>query len=337
MRRRVLITGMSSHQYSQRTAERTESFSYLLSKCLSDGGCDVDMCAPLVSWDTKFFSNYDAVMVGVSPPMSVASNGAYGALAAVSKLNESHRVTLFSDLPEMWKIFSNIRSLEKSPSQMFKEFYKKRIGYSDALSSKDTSSHVENGLSVLAGTQGQKIVVPMLPWNSTEDVTGIPDTTKSSLVSLNLDYQVFKSLLSPSHHKRNLTWIVDGKSKWVRNSAQSLTYQTIDMRDVRPRTSKNTVETIRASYALLIGPHDDGLTWWSPRYAQSLAVGTAVATDWKNSASLGRSWSRLPCDIENLSDREYADLLNEQRSSYIDSIPTEQQSTKQLLQTLEIQ
>jgi hypothetical protein len=76
--------------------------------------------------------------------------------------------------------------------------------------------------------------------------------------------------------------------------------------------------------------------WWSPALAQSLSVGVPVVTDWRYTASLGVEWSHLASSIEEMSEEERFALAGNQKDSYLKSIPTWEQTSELLLQTINL-
>jgi hypothetical protein len=76
----------------------------------------------------------------------------------------------------------------------------------------------------------------------------------------------------------------------------------------------------------LIAPQRDDHTWWTPRYVQSLEVGTPVATEWRDSQNLSPHWAVLPGTIEQMTEPERFQLAELQMQTYLNAIPTAAQA-----------
>lgn len=330
MQKRVLITGTSSHQYSYKTAERNTSFAHILSKALKFAGCDVDIDRPYANVDKKFFDDYDRVFVGISPLMSVTANGAYGALNTIGSLVDTGKLTLFFDTPEPWKFFANLRSIEKDTDQLFKPFYKKRLDYAAATSSAKSRKNIVKAIDVLS-TSIPPVIYPVLPWGMEKNLPSVPEYAVDAFHPVPIDSFVFDTPMQYSETRHN-TWIVDSKTRWARNAVNTLGIRHLEFSEIK----SDIAEVIRSSFGVLIGSHDDGVTWWSPRYAQAISLGTPIATDWRCSGSLGQSWMNLPGTIEEMSQVSHYELTMAQRFSYIGALPSKNEVLDDILVTARI-
>jgi hypothetical protein len=65
-------------------------------------------------------------------------------------------------------------------------------------------------------------------------------------------------------------------------------------------------------------------------------VGVPVVTDWRLTSSLGVEWSHLASSIEEMSSEERYALALAQKKSYLELVPTWEQVSELLLQTINL-
>ena len=325
---KALVTGTSAQHYSRSVAQRTTTYGGLLVSSLEKLGYEVDHVEPNVAWDEQFFDEYDKVFVGMTSPLSLSANGSYGALNAVSMLFDSDKLVLFIDAPEPGKVFSGLRAIIKDPKQLFKEFYSKRSGYTDAHRDYRLAARIYDGVEKLFMTQWPVTLWPTLPWYSNSDeIVGLPDEIKHSMVGLSFDALTITSpgmdeLRSP----RQKLWGVDmATAKWARSLSNTLSYPQEQIKNKKQMSNADIDERLGSLHGAIFTVHDDRRPWWSPLIARALSTATPVVTDWKYSQRIGESWSVLAATVEEMSRVDAYELSVSQAKQYTYKIQTEEE------------
>lgn len=331
MSKKILITGTTAQQYSSSIASRSLTFAGALAQALEKAGYTVSFSEPSLSWTARDLKEYKKVLVGVSPPLSVTANSAYGALAAIKTLEGRDNLMTFIDAPEPWKIFANFRAIEKNSQTLFKDFYSKRKGYLQVAGNADVRRHIIDAVMSLNNDPWSTTLYPQLPWSEdASKFSGVPDNASSSMIGINLDsFHVAENTnFNSSRVKR---WIVDNdKTRWAKNALDGLSVPATSIRETKARTSSDLFDVLNSSMGVLIGPHGDKMTWWSQVYVQALNAGTPIATDWRESKKIGNAWDHLASGIEEMSEIDRYELSVTQKQQYVKSIPTKEALTTQL-------
>ena len=317
-RQKILVTGTTSQQYSSRSSSRSEAFSDGIRRIAEDAGYEVTMCPPSFDWSSSDVLAFDRVFVGIAPMLSLSANCAYGALFTVDSLWESENLTLFCDSPEPWKIFANLRAVEKNQDALFKSFYSRRPGYQRAVSDSSTRESIVSGVDKLLRLKWPTTLVPALPWSPSE-FPGVQQNAARSFKKFYVDsYMIHESTSNGNCDGR---WLVENHpTKWTKTVTSSLSSQWTTLRELKSNAADSARGAMATKIGTIIGPHSDKMTWWSPRYAQSLSVGVPVVTDWKVSMTLGASWSHLASSVDEMNDADRLALANSQRQQYTASI-----------------
>jgi hypothetical protein len=329
--KQVLITGTTAQQYSSSIANRSLTFAGALSQVLEKMGYTVTFSEPSLSWSARDLKQYQKVLVGIAPPLSVTANSAYGALAAIKTLEGRDSLMTFIDAPEPWKIFANFRAIEKNSQTLFKDFYSKRKGYLQVAGNADIRKHIVNAVMLLSNDPWAATLYPRLPWGGDASTfSGVPENAYSSMIGINLDsFNVTENAnFNSSRVKR---WIVDNdKTRWTKNALDGLSTPAMSIRETKARTSSDLFDALNSSMGAIIGPHGDKMTWWSQVYVHALNAGTPIATDWRESKKIGNAWDHLASGIEEMSEIDRYELSVTQKQQYVKSIPTREELTVQL-------
>ena len=327
---RVLITGMSASHMSPTSMNRSLGFAVTISKVLAEEQHEVTILPPELAWEKEYLDSFDVVLVGMSPITSLSANKAYGALRVIDLLWGSDKLNLFIDAPHPGLITASLRSLDAKPENLAKPFYSYRAGYKTVSDPKENKRYISAVRRFLTDTW-PTTVYPSLPWRSQESVAAtLPETAHGSLQGINLDSYLIADT-PPSSVERVLRWAADyPASPWSRKTLGTLRYPATMMKWHKGWSDLMVEDNISHSIGSLISPHRDG-TWWTYRYIQSMNTGTPIATQWRESAAIGGSWSVLASGIESMNPDERRDLSWSQTSEYMKSIPNKQEA-KQLLE-----
>lgn len=329
---RILITGMSAPQMSINANRRSLAFAGVLHKVLSEAGHQVAMMEPDITWTKENLDYYDAVLVGFSPITSLSANKAYGALHVMHTLRNTHKLMLFIDAPHPAQLMASLRSISSHPKNLTKEFYSNRTGY---LLAQDpgVSSRMMDTVNTLLNGKWPTTLYPSLPWKSQQSVVDeLHPAVEPSLQGINLDAY----LVSPApvyKDERVDKWVSDTfNTKWIKKTINTLKYPVSPMKWNKAWGDGQVNAQIASALGSLISPGKDG-TWWTYRYAQSLNVGTPIASDWKETQVIGQSWNVLAANIEEMDETQRDQLSYTQKMDYLASIPSKA-GARERLETL---
>ena len=331
---KILITGMSASHSSEKANLRSLSFAGVIKLVLEQQGHEVIQENPEVSWNLNDLEQYDSVLVGISPITSLSANNVYGALSVIDVMLDSPKLRLFIDAPEPGKITASLRAMIKTPDNLTKPFYSYRKGFSYA----SQPNMLNNLIEVIEGllTKPWPITLyPSLPWtDKIEHVANfLPEGAHSSLNAVNLDAFLISAQDTLDIERRD-KWVVENYStKWIKSTASTLSNPTVPMKWNKAWSDSQVDVQIATGIGALIPPYSSS-TWWSYRYIQCMNALTPIATYWQESQILGSAWVHLASSIESMSREERTALALEQRSAYLESVPTRREATIDLTQAL---
>lgn len=312
---KVLITGMAASQHSMTLATRSRTFASTLKTQLEAQGHTVFIVAPQITWTKHDLRHYDAVLVGMAPVLSLAANSAYGALSIVEQLWNDRRLTLFVDAPLPGQILASARHVVRNPDSLIKTLFIKRPGYRNMLEP-GTYERIYRMVDILATQAWPEIIYPALPWPNDDIAEYFPYN-----LGINFDLAYIEEprdqTVSPLPR-----WVSSVKSsKWLDRTANLVTYPVEPARKNKGSTDKDVRQAMGSSIGLLLSPERTGHVWWSTRVAQALSEGVPIATEWREAAVTGPSWSVLPAQLESMNDSERRAYALMQREEYIESLP----------------
>jgi hypothetical protein len=321
---KVLITGATAQQASQKTALRVPTFASLMAQSLSEAGAAVNFTEPSIEMDKRYLADYDVVLVGVAPPTSLSANKLYPAFAIANRAREIGNLALFLDAPEPFKLQASLKSCYLNISDLQKGFYSRRKNYEEMTSNSEFSTEVYSFIEFLYKRPWPVTLYSALPWSHPGAITSvIPNIDESRLFGVNLDVQILKDSNNiATSDKQETFWTCDApKTKWSVAIKQTLQYPIIPIRENKWEDRSQIGTRMSNSIGTLISVHRALEPWWSPFVAQSLALGKPVVTDWRYSSVLGSAWSHLASTVEEMSPSERAQLAQEQKVAYLASLP----------------
>jgi hypothetical protein len=289
----------------------------------------VDILPPSVEWTSEILDKYDAVFVGVIPPTSPSANKLYGALNVISLLADSKKLFFVVDHPQVWQFKSSISSVSKNIDSIFTPFYRTKSEYRSAVLKKDK---FEGAIKLLSSTNWPTTIYPELPWRNSELLHEfLPWVSPENLVGVNLDAHLLSE--EPTIElSRTSSWSVEyPNTSWVQKISKLTTYPLEKAKASIRTTDEDVMSCISSSAGLVLPAQDRGVgTWWSYRILQALDSATPVITEWKESRTISDSWAVLIGEVEDMDLADRIALAMSQRRSYMDSIPSKQESTNLL-------
>jgi hypothetical protein len=330
---KILIAGMTSPQSSRRLNSKSMSFSGAVERILEKNGHRVDWVNVGINSTRKDVDVYDVVILGVAPALSVTSNKAYGVLSMLDLMWDDERLKLIVDTPTPSSITANLRAVRRDSSRLFSEFYYARKQYEDVVLNLKAKSRVLSAVERMSEDKWPTTLYPTTPWTDSSLIAGkLPSGAKEAVTGVCVDsYFLSETAPAPSGVvTRN--WAVDTKStKWAQSAISSLRYPHELMKVRRTPDDEAVSNMIASSFGALISPNNDGTISWSTRWFQSMNVGTPIASDWKLTSTIGKSWSHLAAGIEEMSMIDRYELSLSQMIEYSDVI----QSKDEVLNTLQ--
>ncbi len=318
---KILITGSTSPQASRKTALRGPTFASLMYYSLHSKGASVDFVEPSILTTNAELAEYDAVIVGIAPPTSLAASRLYPAFALANRARKLGNLMLFIDAPEAYKIQASIKSCQMNISDLQKDFYKMRKFYPEFVGNFDFQTEVYDFIEYLYTETWPTLLYPAFPWSSEDPVRKvIPNAGK--IVPVNLDSILINSgTITPNLELRSTYWTCDApKARWADSVAQTLLYPVVPNKRSHWDPEEATLTRMRESVGTLVALYRSNEVWWSPALAQSLSVGVPVVTEWRHSEILGPEWSLLASTIEGMSNAERFDLAIAQRDFYLGAV-----------------
>lgn len=330
---KVLITGCTAQQASPEVHKRNPTFAGLISYALGQSGVDVTWQPPSIRNTKEYLSTFDIVMVGISSPLSVTSNWAYGGFYVAEIAKTIGNLCLFVDSPEPQKIFKGLKAIKNKPENLTKNFFSSRKEYSVAKTA-EVNEKIMSFNSYLLDEEWPKTLVPSIPWMSAMHVLKyIPNLTEKnlSLVSVDsffLDMAIDKTepIYNPQY------WLADSiNSNWTARTKNTVVNNVLPMKSNKWEGNANIMNKLQNAYGTLITTYQNNDPWWSLGISQSLFMGIPVVTDWRLSQSLGNDWSVLASYLEETTPEERLVLANNQKILYQKEIPDWEESKEIIL------
>jgi hypothetical protein len=332
---RVMLTGMTSQHASPSSAVRAMNFTGLLKRALAGAGASVNQCEPSVAWRESDFDEYDAVVVGVSPVLSLAANRAYGALNVIHWLWGSGKLSLYIDAPDSMKVMSSLKAVSTRPDQLVKSFFSYRREYLSARS-KEVRDVLSAAVEQLSTEPWPSLAVPSLPWHDekTSPHSRLASAASPSKLSYVNPDAWLEPLNVPSGPKKRRWAADDIKNGWY--NRQDISWPLEPLMGSKWVNDANSWHVMEHSAGMLVPPSRGG-TEWSTKWRMALLAGSAVCSDWRETKRIGDVWGVLPAHVESLSPAGRADLAAEQLSAYAAQAPSREEVVSDVLSAFSLE
>ncbi len=330
---------MTAQHTSRALNAKTQGFSSLVHTALTEHGWNVEQLAPSLDWTEKDFDKYDSIVVGIAPLTSTSAHRAYGALGALDVLKNDPRITLLVDAPEPYKIWTSLKTVDRSPESLVKTFYKNRHEYQKAVE----PAHHKRLVSVvrnLLNNSWCKTMYAALPWSEDEHLTSqIPALSSSSIFSICLDAFILRDTVKPTAARFGTSWwcATALDTDWVNEVRKQLHYLVVPVKRHAKSNDSEILATMAGAIGLLVSTYRNGVPWWTNKLAQSLAVNTPAFTDWRHSVGLGSDWVVLPSTVENMDKLERYEMAIRQKIAYTEAVPSTLEGTARITSALNLQ
>ncbi len=315
---KILMTGMASAHCS---TKGNATFFQGLYKAFSEFA-EVVICEPRLGWSRLDLEAFDLVVVGLTPPTSLAANKIYGALHVLDLMYESPKLRLVVDGNQIWQFKNSISAFKRNPSQVVGSLYSARKDYKAALTKYLGS--FEDLAGKMTALPWPKTYLPLLPWQTSEDAaisTGFVPSDRA--IGIQID-QFFIDKQATLSTLRSDIWAVDNpKSTWWQTTSKTIQQEFIPAAEARKPKDSDVQQVIAISLGLVVPPQDRKVgTWWTYRYIQALNTSTPVVTYWQDTASFSDAWTKLAYQVEDMDVYDRQELARVQFIDYIDNSPT---------------
>lgn len=313
---KVLLTGSTAAHVSQDKNERSMTFTGLMNRALESGGHEVTWAEPSVTMTKKFLSEFDSVIVGLSPPTSTAAHRIYGSLSVLHHSWNIGNLTLLVDAPEPKRLWVGLNSVRNNPEYLTKDFYSKRKEFSK-LKDESVLKRVTGSIELLCTKAWPTTIYPELPWMSSESlVSYIPMLSNTNAVGMCFDRRLVENSGQDTCEVPEF-WLSDHfSSSWSIAQERLSSLPVISLKQSKWERDVVTRERLAQSIGCLVSTHSNNEPWWSPAIPLALSSGAPVVSDWFLTSALGDSWRMLSSNVEGMSHDERSDLLREQIASY---------------------
>jgi len=314
----IAISGMTASQASYRSFHHRASFIGCVASMLKDNNVAVHFIEPSVLLKKSDLDQYDSVLLGVAPILSIAANKAYGILHMINLLKNDSRLRLFVDAPEPAKIAASLRAIDKNNDDIIKQFYSGRKQYSDVVGNKKILESALGGVRTLFSHWDYVTLYPSSPFVGSQVVKAqLPCTDVSTVLPVEVDSALISSEISSTATSRSRRWVVDSmNSRWFKSLQNTLGNSAVQMKSNRLSTDSDVEKMMLESQGSILSVQDDGMLWWSYRMSQAMNSRTPIVSDWKITSILGDSWSLLPANVEEMDYVDIYELSVAQRKRY---------------------
>jgi regulator of sigma D len=321
---KIFLTGMTSAQCSSELNNRSLNFAGVMNKVLTSAGHTVAWGNPSVYMSKEQFSEYDAVIVGVSSATSLSSNRIYGALRLINDFWGDEKLTLFVDVPTVSQITASFKSFSLSEESFTKPFFSSRKEYDSVTGNKEIFDKVFSAARRLGNEDwANNTIYPSLPWK-TRSLIKLSDSAKSRLFKVNLDSYLLSNQTLDLDTEKVAKWVCDQpNSKWSVAVQNHLLLPVVPMKWEKKIDDAQVFSQIARSSAALICPDQRDGTYWNYQYIQAMNAGVPIATQWQESYTVSESWGVLASNIDVMDESERKFLAASQKESYSKAIPNQ--------------
>ena len=317
---KILITGCTAQQSSQRAAERYPTSGALMKYALESQGVEVDFKDPSIDTSQEELSQYDLVLLGIAPPTSLGASRLYGAFSTGNKARKNGNLALFLDSPEPHKVYAGIKSCSVDTKRLSKSFYSARKGYKEYVSDPRVEREVDDFLYYLHNGVWPHTFYTALPWSYPDEVQkDIPNIPIHKIIPMNFDSIIMTAsgeADKPSDVQPNYFVSDSPNTVWMKKLRKQLVSEVVPAKAGKWDDVHSVQWRIKKSLGTIAPIYRSNHAWWTATVPLSLGLGVPVVTDWNKSKSLGESWTFLASGIESLSGEERAIVAAQQAEDY---------------------
>ncbi len=328
---KILMTGTTKQQVGGGTTLGYEPVADLFAKGLRLAGYEVEHRKTTIGED---LAPYDAVLVGLVPFFSIASNQLYHALDIIERAEKSgHTLLFFVDDWAFPRLVANLNTHIRHPWQLTKEFFSGRASYDWACGRKDE-------LQVLVERMRYQpwapTLVPAFTWGDHQKLTGeVEMMTEPYYVDVSALAMEYPLTFPETRERRWVLGTVSDQRKWMDSLGLSWEINHLGTRASKApekMPESQLVQLYAESWGVLSPPYKRilGTGWWRNRAVYAARAGAILLADPGEMPQLGKSYQIKPAEVEQMSDTELHQLAAAQRAALFNSQPSASQVAAQL-------
>jgi hypothetical protein len=276
---------------------------------LREMGHDVDFRKVTVGEELPYI--YDYAFCGVSPLSSIVSGNVPETHYVMDTM--TGRYSIFAD---DWSFYQYGSSVRRALDQWDKYLKYKKFPYMPNIL-EATKDSLELLIS-LCLTANAPTLCPLYPWGDHE--IPMENNYNSEVVAYDPSPWVkFPPLPPKPLSERRKQWVMaalSDTSRWVNKQNFTLPIEYVGHKKLsngRVLTQDQTVQLFSESYGVLsCGYPISGSGWWRVRFLDAAWVESLVYADPLDSAVMGEAFQHPLNELENLTDKEYVEIVNQQ-------------------------
>jgi hypothetical protein len=320
---RVLLTGFSSQQCGGSPIMKYVTVSSMIRDALRDEGHEVDNRK--YQWDDDPTA-YDAVLIGLVPPLSINGRLVYSGLKAIHDcLDRRVPMLFFVDDPNYYQSKSQYPTVMRVPERLYRQsVYQYRPDYARAIEDKDKITRVVTWMSE---NLWPTVLLPAYEWG---DHDAMPKMTTVRQVYADPSAYVpdYKFML-PVQKER--VWIIGGivnPLEWLGKLNLTWPYEMYGNAKYNTHGKlfeENLVRRFASARGVLCQPRvrTRATGWWRSRYLFAAKTGCILLGEDRDLAPLGDSYTRVtPAEVEQMDDIGLDQLAAEQGKIILDQLWT---------------
>lgn len=313
---RILVTGMTNQQAGEGTQLKYEPVADLFVKALRHQGHKVAHTA-LTAGDDIGLEMFEAIFVGIVPPLSIASKYLYQALHAIAYAEKNGvPLVLYLDDWAFPTLITKLGTCSRGPHHLVKPFFARRPDHAWAV---DHLSALAAVIDRLLEKEWPPTIIPAFTWGD-HDVLAkrLPQARSTYFVDPSSFAREYEVTYPEIRDHRWVLGTVSDQREWLEKLELSWPVRYIGSRSSKApeRLSEaQLVQVYAENRGVLSPPYHRilGTGWWRNRLVYAARTRSILLGDFRDYVDLGDAYAHMPRFIETLSDAALDELANYQR------------------------
>lgn len=325
---RILVTGCTTAQVGRRTQLNYANFTPILVQALRDAGHDVDHRVPVV--DDPELGTYDAVLVGLAPPINFAASTPWPALWTLG--NARRQGVALGCFVDDWRLFdltSKFLYLVRNKDKLLKDALKFQKGREWLAERPEELQVVARALT--DGRPWPPLVAPAFGWGNARDERWARWLPSRHLTLVDPgSYVTVPEGLAKAPEDRERAWVSaaleNPKDVAKLRLDERFTWPMDQFGSKLSGQQRVQEEQVLARYGSCWGvlslPHNrvTGMGWWRARFNHAALLGCVLSAWPEETPAIASDpavtgFGYLPSDLERMSNDELADVARRQANT----------------------
>lgn len=325
------MTGTTKQQVGGGTVLGYEPVADLFVKGLRLAGYEVEHRKTVIGED---LSSYDAVLVGLVPFFSIASNQLYHALDVIERAEKNGQPLLF--FVDDWafsRVVANLNTHIRMPWQLTKDFFKGRASYDWACSRK---AELQVIVERMRHRPWPATLIPAFTWGDhAKLVKGVEMITEPYCIDVSAFAMEYPLTFPPTRGRRWVLGTISDQRKWMDSLSLSWEINHLGTRASKApekMPESQLVQLYADSWGVLSPPYKQilGTGWWRNRAVYAARAGAILLADPGEMPQLGEAYQLKPAEVEAMTDTELCSLAAAQREALFSRQASQGQVAAQL-------